>query len=201
MKANILLSLLLCTLILTAFCACSPPAKSETDRLTDEATESQDTPEDNDAEQAQEKADQALLYELAADFLPEETIESDPNWQQKIAPEIYASEIHENGKYAVYLSRKALPHNAEGKLYVKFSKQTGYFTEAMYARAAVGQRYFDRFAERYIENASDVIYQSHLTGSIILYASAEEIEKYARSYEVLNISVFVNEEVIEALSF
>ena len=138
------------------------------------------------------EADTALLYRLADEFLPEENTAPDPEWEQKIAPDIYTADVDENGKYKVHIFRSSLSQNAAGKLYVAFQKQTGYFIDVAYARDAVRQRYFDRFAGRYIDDPADVIYENSLTGSIILYATDEDLEKYARSQEVLSIHPHIN---------
>lgn len=193
-KHILILSISILTLTST-LCACSASREIETDGITDDVTETQAVSETEDAEKAQEKTDQALLYELAADFLPEENIEPDPNWQQKIDPEIYTSTVYENGKYLVSLSRHSLSDQLQRDLSGQFAEQTGYYPQRLHALSALYERYGDRFADRYIENRADIIYQGSFTSSFILYASAQEIEKYARSPEVLGIYVFVNAEL------
>lgn len=181
MKCKQLLALGMSALMLTSLlCACQATAE-DTERQNEEQSKTSAT-------EREEKS----WEEIFTGLLPSLDTSEDPDWQAKIllseeGTSVLDGEIHKNGKYAVVLNMKGVSQQIREEVIKERLRFDGYEMSPGQSAVQCGKEYQKRFTELYVEDSEDILSASFATNSLILYASEQEIRKYAKSNEVLSI--------------
>lgn len=185
-------------------CSCGTPAyesdlaTEQTEQLENINTEPNVTEPNVTEPDVTEPTPQSWEDVLALLFLPIDTAE-DPNWESKInianPPDpsikaVFDGKVYENGKYCVYISivRPSAEHTARYKealhqynhiFHEMTDEEIEYTAHALISRVYY-PIYTQAFIDQYITDQDDIFYTGEYTGNIVLYASREEVEQYAK---------------------
>ena len=172
----------------TLFCACEAQVEgSESGSTTETAIETESF-----------KNQYESWEEYAATLIPPLDSSDDPDWEAKIhysidptiAEEVFPplavldGKIYENGKYLIQLFLADPAFDLVYKLALTrtdidpFGPQEG--AALRDAEKLIDLTYNHWFLEKYVSNMQDICYNYKLSGHLILYASAEDIERYAK---------------------
>ena len=122
--------------------------------------------------------------------------ENQARYEAEIVPAVTARVVAELGETAAYSTQAQFELTGERMSAVDLALSEDYDNYIMAKRSATKDLYIasnESFLEDNIENEEDIVYQGKYTSSFILYATDEEIEKYAKCADVESISPFYND--------
>lgn len=122
--------------------------------------------------------------------------ENQARYEAQIVPAVTARVVAELGEVAAYSTQEQFELTGERISAVDIALSEDYDNYIMAKRSATKDLYVasnESFLEDNIENEEDVVYQGKYTSSFILYATDEEIEKYAKCEDVQLIVPFYDE--------
>lgn len=125
--------------------------------------------------------------------------ENEKRYEDEVVPAVIAKVEAELGKAAAHSTRVQYELTGERLSPVDIALSEHYDEYVMAKRLATKDLYVAsnaQFLANNIDNEDDIIYQGKYTSSFILYATDEEIEKYAKCSDVELILPFVDYEVI-----
>lgn len=127
--------------------------------------------------------------------------ENDELYEGIIAEEITQMVISEYGEKA-YLPSEEMQKRDEGFSRIDEALSKNYDEYILAKREVIAMLYAEfnnAFIDEYVKYPSEIIYKGMYTSTIILYATKDEIETYAASDEVTQISPYVDEEQTPSL--
>jgi len=125
--------------------------------------------------------------------------ENEKRYEDEVVPAVIAKVEAELGKAAAHSTQVQYELTGERLSPVDIALSEHYDEYVMAKRLATKDLYVAsnaQFLANNIDNEDDIIYQGKYTSSFILYATDEEIEKYAKCSDVEAILPFVDYEVI-----
>lgn len=175
MKLKTILILLLSTLMLASLlCSCGVPTESETNPPNEEETVSEIPPEPQS------------LDELIAQFVPPLVDEELEDWKIKLQVSDWTNEHYRVDKPLVAIHIRQ-PDSGTVSKFIKAREQfDGKVMPEYAARNLLEYALATSFREKYIEPSSEFV-ADRWGGVLIVYASLEDMERYAACNQVLRI--------------
>lgn len=129
------------------------------------------------------------LVELVENILPKPNTKEDTDWQKKINSSVYQGTVYDDNKFLVDIKLKTVYSMCVEKMIIERKNLDGNEMTSKQSQALCQQVHNNRFVEQYVEDVDD-IYSFPYNGSacITVYASEDDIERYAKCRQVKSIT-------------